>query len=514
MIWKMNKMFQKFLPHLFLAVVFIAINAKFFYLNGFKTDNLLLSIYEIVIYFILFFFSIHLFRFSAFLSKIWINFLLLLSFVGVYFIDTMGIVIDKQIIKNTFATNAQETLELLGSGFFIYLSLAMVVLYLLNRFIISKLQSLRVVEYFGVFFLCIALFFGLSKIDEPFYKNFIKYDTKSIVPFNEITAFINYMRTKDREERIEKKKISSAFSYEQNSTTPLIVVMVIGESARGDRFSLNGYAKETNPLLQKEDNLLSFKDVLSCDTSTLSSLPCMVLHQKRGEFSFPISEESFVAVMRDHGFDTYWLTLQDEAPGIHTFCEEAQHCVQYDWRKVKYDTAMLERFKQIVQNAKRNTLIVLHMMGSHIEYNNRVPNDMKKFQPICKTQNDMCKKEELDNSYDNTIYFSDYFLDQLIQDLKDKNAFLLYSSDHGESLGEKQYGVFKRFGHASPLKVAPKAQTNVPFILWGSPSFMQKYKFKHPKKISHDNIFSTILGCSGFKSKMIDKDLDLCQKRD
>ena len=153
-------------------------------------------------------------------------------------------------------------------------------------------------------------------------------------------------------------------------------------------------------------------------------------------------------------------------------------------------------------------------MGSHFNYNSRVESKNKIFQPV--EENRVYKLgEKLNNSYDNTIYQTDVFLNSVFQLIKKKNAFLLYSSDHGESLGEKQYGVFERYGHASPYDIAPKEQTNVPFILWYSNKFqtINNIKISHnrsEKEISHDYIFSTILGCSGFTGKYIEDKYNLC----
>ena len=159
-------------------------------------------------------------------------------------------------------------------------------------------------------------------------------------------------------------------------------------------------------------------------------------------------------------------------------------------------------------------------MGSHINYNSRVPSEYQKFQPICESSVSNCSKEELDNSYDNSIYYTNVFLSKLMDTLKDKNALLIYTSDHGESLGEDSYGLMKRFGHSTPYDIAPKEQTDIPFILWFSDKFLQNHeslnleKMRNLKNISHDNIFYSILGCADISSqedKNLNK-LNVCNK--
>jgi glucan phosphoethanolaminetransferase (alkaline phosphatase superfamily) len=433
----------------------------------------------------------------------------------VYFINTMGIEINKQIIKNVVATSYGETFELLDMSFALYLFASILFIYILHKFAISEFKRIRIIRYVINTFLLITIFFGLTKINNTVYRKFIKHDTPKVSPINFFPAMERYINTKARDEKIIKKSISDKFTYTKRSTKPIISVMVLGESTRGDRFGINGYSKNTTPHLSKNQNIISFTNASSCDTSTLSSIPCMMLRYTKDQFEFPINETSFVEVFKDKGFDTYWLTIQDEAPGIKTFCEEASQCI--DMKDKKYDMDMLDKFNEIVSKVTKDTLIVLHTMGSHYDYNERVPDQYKKFQPIY-TANYTQDKQKLDNSYDNTVFYIDAFLNNIITSLKDKNAFLLFSSDHGESLGEKQYGVFAKFGHAAPYDIAPFEQTNVPFILWFSTDFrnnkqnISNISPINKKLISHDYIFSTMLGCAGFDGDYINQELNICHE--
>lgn len=426
----------------------------------------------------------------------------------------MGIEVNKQIIKNTMDTNINESMELLGLQFTIYFILVLVFLWGIYRWSISSLGRVDLKRYLMTIFILVSVFFIITKIDEPRFKNIIKKDTSKVMPLGIFPALEKYLRTKSREEKIVKKNISNNFKHTKKSDDPLISVLVIGESARADRFSINGYHKNTTPLLSNIQELISFKDTSSCDTSTLSSVPCLLLRVGYKEFKFPVKENSFVQVFNDKGFDTIWLTLQKEANTIHTFCEEARECI--DFSSMEYDMDVLEKFKNIITSATKDTLIIIHTMGSHLDYNKRVPLEYQKFQPVCTGFRENCE-DSLDNSYDNTIYYTDMLLSNMITELEDKNAFLFYTSDHGESLGEKYLGFMKRFGHASPYDVAPKAQTNVPFIVW----FSNHYRNENPEvinidkeqHISHDFIFSSMLGCSGFEGEYIDKKLNLCQEK-
>ena len=496
-----------------IAFLLLVLNYQEFYFAYMQSGSFLLTLYQIYIYFIISFFSVWLFSFSKLLMRIWVVLLFVIAIVEVHFISSMGIDINKQIIKNVMATDSREAFELLNYHFFIYLFVMFALLGVVWKVCIAKMEKNSMKSYFVGFFSLLFLFFVSTKINEPYYKHFIKRHTPKIAPINFFPALERYIDTKDREVQTVKRDISSAFEYDNNESEPLIVVFVIGESTRADRFSLNGYKKETNPLLSKESNLTSFKHATSCDTSTLSSVPCMVMRYTRKQFHFPVDETSFVDVFKKHGFDTYWITIQSEAKVIHNFCKEADECV--DWKTKRYDSELLEKFYDVVKHAKKNTLVIFHTMGSHFDYNNRIPDSKKVFLPTYKNY-DTAPKELRDNGYDNTIIAIDEFLEKIIDTLRDKNAFLIYSSDHGESLGEKQYGVFERNGHAAPYDIAPKEQLNVPFITWFSNKYLQTHRIpkldKDTKNVSHDNLFSTVLGCSGFEGKYIDRKLDLCAK--
>jgi len=500
--------------YIVLAIIFMVINYKFFYIS-FATETMTTFLYKIVIYFIIFLFMSCFISFSRFANRIWLLLLFIFSFIIVYFINTLGIEINKQIIKNTLATNVDESLELLGMQFTGYFSIIILLLFSIYKWGISPLQKVSLKRYVVTIFLLVSVFFMITKIDEPKYKGIIKNDTPRIVPLSLFPAIGDYLRTKSREDKIVKKNISKYFQYKRNRSMPIVSVLVIGESARSDRFFLNGYQRNTTPLLSIKQNLISFKNASSCDTSTLSSVPCLMLRVGHDKFKFPVKENSFVQIATDKGFDTYWLTLQNEDNTIHTFCEEAGECI--DLHTKRYDMEVLKKFNQIVNTITKDTLIVIHTMGSHINYNNRVPAKYQKFQPLCNKAIEACEREVLNNSYDNTIYYTDIFLSEMINVLKNKNAFLLYTSDHGESLGETYLKFIQRYGHASPYDVAPKAQTEVPFILWFSDLY-EKENFNvndidKTQYVSHDFIFHTMLGCAGFKGEYIDERLNLCQEK-
>lgn len=415
----------------------------------------------------------------------------------------MGIEIEGDMLNNALSTNASETLELLNLYFYIYIFVALIGLYLINKKILVTQKSLPMKHYFILMLTLFLLVFGLFKLNREALDEFIKHDTPKIVPTFIFPAISDYIIMLDRKVKIDKKSISREFKLKEDFNDT-IVIFVLGESARGDRFELNGYPKSTTPELLKQKNIVSFKNVTSCDTSTLNSIPCLMMRVKHSAYNQEIKESSFVEIFKDLGYQTYWFSRNSNQKRVDTFCQESQDC-QYLY-DLEYDNDLLVNLKSVI-NKDGNIFVLLHTMGSHINYNIRVPKRYRKFQPLCESGVSNCTKEELDNSYDNSIYYTNIFLSKIIDTLSNKNAILIYTSDHGESLGEDSYGLMKHFGHSTPYRVAPKEQTDVPFILWFSDKYLENHKSLNLEKmrklenISHDNIFYSTLGCADISSQ-------------
>ena len=173
-----------------------------------------------------------------------------------------------------------------------------------------------------------------------------------------------------------------------------------------------------------------------------------------------------------------------------------------------FDEALLRPLKDKLNNLSHdNTLIVLHMIGSHgPTYYKRYPKEKRVFKPDCRRSDiQNCTEEELINTYDNTIAYTDLVLSKAIKMLynisQEKNieSSLLYISDHGESLGES--GVYL---HGLPYAFAPKEQTHVPMIFWADPSQtdfnLNCLNKSASSKISHDNVFDTLLSIMSVKT--------------
>lgn len=281
-----------------------------------------------------------------------------------------------------------------------------------------------------------------------------------------------------------------------------LMILVVGETARADRFSLNGYKRDTNPMLSQQQ-VISFSHVTSCGTSTSVSVPCMFssLGRKKYDKEKALAQENVLDVLKNNGVEILWRDNNSDSKGVATrvrYEDFKTSTLNPDCKGECRDIGMLSGLENFIKlNNNKDLLIVLHQMGSHgPRYYERYPKDFERFKPACHTGelND-CSQQEIDNAYDNVVLYTDYFLSEVINLLKkyDNNyaAAMLYVSDHGESLGE--HGVYL---HAAPYIFAPKEQTQVPAIFWAGKHFNISAKdifpFRHAQ-LSHDDLFCSLL---------------------
>jgi KDO II ethanolaminephosphotransferase len=305
----------------------------------------------------------------------------------------------------------------------------------------------------------------------------------------------------------------------------------MGETARSDKFGINGYTRDTTPLLSKLQNqIITFKDVKSCRTVTTHSVLCLTTPHTFYNYDFIPEMGSFFDVFNSNDqnktkhFKTHVYSMQTISWLYRIFkpdyvkTQYAMHNLNF--ASIFLDSDLLDDLDPILK-LDTSDFIFLHTYGSHYNYILRYPKEFEKFKPICdKYPMSRCSKEQIVNAYDNTIFYTDYIISEVIRRLKDENAILFYVSDHGEKLGE--HGSYLH-GTRGGEKIYDY-EVKVPMIMWASKKFLSdpenKKKFENAKKfvnvpISHDNIFHTVLGCSGFVSNNggIDENLNLCSAK-
>lgn len=449
--------------------------------------------------------------FVRFLSQFFSILFIITAGISAYFMQTYGVLIDSDMIHNAFNTDTKEAFDLIN----LRLILTLCALLLL-AFFIAKIHILYppLKKQLGIKFLNISLALGLfCAIFLPLTKTFIPFfRTHNEIrmynaPFYQFYALLRYYQIY-RAPRPELKILSEG-SYRENNHTKRNFVLVVGETARAANYSLGGYGKNsTNPYTQNE--VLYFTQVSSCGTSTAVSLPCMFSASTRKEFSNKAYEENLLDFLSKTGVKITW--LDNNSGGCQGVCERLEDAKIFS---EDYDGFLLGELEKAFQNLEAANFFVVHLQGSHgPAYYKRYPQEFKKFTPTCDT-NELakCTMDQIANAYDNSILYTDYIVKEIIERLKKMQGYqntLIYLSDHGESLGEN--GIYL---HGMPYAIAPKTQTHIPLMLWSDDEGLKNTALKRKNlELSHDNIFSTVLGYFEIKTPLYSEGLDLLRAQD
>ena len=456
--------------------------------------------------------------------------LLVLSAASDYALQNLGVVINSDMIRNFAETNLREATDLITMHSVLYVLIVGVVpAFLVYRTKINFRSFGAEVRRRLLFFLAGLAVVGL--IAAASYKEYASFGRNNnrvryyINTFNYIYAVGRYyQRSLDANRKFEI--LDPAPSVENNGSTPRVVVLIVGETARAQNFSLYGYERETNPELQKNKDVITFKDVSSCGTSTAVSLPCMFSDMTRRHFDVTDARyrQNLLDIAKLAGYNIFWHDNDDGCKRVclrvNTVEATRENKQPYCFGDYCHDEVLLDGLEERIVSADKNSLIVLHTMGSHgPTYFKRYPDRFKRFTPACDTANlQDCSREEIINTYDNTILYTDYIVASVIKILekhKEIPSAMLYVSDHGESLGENNLYL-----HGLPYSIAPDEQKKVPMILWLSPKIGQSMKmdvsclkeFAEKGGFSHDNYFHSVLRLLSVKTTAYDKMFDVFAK--
>ncbi len=462
------------------------------------------------------------------LGKWAVMILLVLSAASDYALQNLGIVINSDMIRNFAETNLRE-----ASDFFTFHSVCYVFVVGIVPAILVFFADIRFSSFKNelktrllAFFISLALVGASAAV---FYKEYISFGRNNkevryyINTFNYIYAVGRYYKNAADANRKFVILDASPTINPNKSAEPRVVVMIVGETARTQNFSLYGYAKNTNPLLSERNDIIVFDDVYSCGTSTAISLPCMFSQLPKKKFSVTdaLYQQNLLDIAKLAGYDIIW---KDNDDGCKKVCDRigkidarAGNKQPYCFGDYCYDDILIDGLDDTLKSVKKDTLIVLHAMGSHgPTYYKRYPDKFKLFTPTCDSANlQDCTQEQIINSYDNTIAYTDYVISSVIDILKQNpqlQASMLYVSDHGESLGENNLYL-----HGLPYAIAPDEQKKVPMILWLSETAQNNLNIDRKclqteaktQTFSHDNYFHSVLSLLDISTSAYNPDLDL-----
>lgn len=451
-----------------------------------------------------------------------------------FYSQRYNIYLDPSMVRNVLRTNPAEAGELLSGAFALHLLLfAGLPSLLLWRVRIrhpgwakALLQQLMLgVAGVGVLILCVLMAYQPLSSMMRNHKELRYRITPANVLWSGAAVAAQDLRgaAKGRESIGDDAKAGASWAQRRK---PLVVVLVVGETARAANWGLSGYARPTTPQLAQLP-VINFSDVTACGTNTETSLPCMFAPVGRRDYDEDRirGQQSLLHVLSKANVHVHWRDNQSGCKGVceglassaaaasapATMCPDG-HC---------RDEALVFDMTQRLQQAAGTQLWVLHMLGSHgPSYYRRHPQPFDQFQPECRDDDlSRCPVGHIVNAYDNTILYTDEVLASAIRQLtaaQDKvDSALVFVSDHGESLGEK--GLFL---HGIPYAIAPDVQRKVPMVMWLSSGLdaalqMQPGCLKAELRrqaqtpVAHDHLFHTLLGLLDVRTALHEPKLDL-----
>lgn len=459
--------------------------------------------------------------------------LLIIDALVQYFMLSYGVLIDRGMIQNALDTTPAESLALLTPELWLYLALSGLLPSLLVLWIKVKPVAISW-QNVGYYFLNILVtVFVIVLVATFFYKDYASLMRnnqqliKNLTPSDMMIGGYSYYKHNMISQRpftpigLDAKISAPADGNGKKN----LVILVVGETTRAQNISLGGYDRPTMPRLAA-DNVIYFPDTTSCGTATAISVPCMFSNMTRRHFNGDQAahEDNVLDLLQRAKVDVLW---RENDGGCKDVCLRVPTDDLSHWQLpelcgdgVCLDEALLHDLDNYLEQRSRDTIIVLHTIGSHgPTYYQRYPRAMAAFTPTCDSNEiQNCSNQALVNTYDNTIVYTDYVLDKtikLLQAHNDKfNTAMVYLSDHGESLGEN--GLYL---HGMPYSVAPIQQTHIPMVMWLSADFISTHGMRdncineRARRLpySQDNLFSTLLGLFNVQTQLYQPELDVFQ---
>ncbi|WP_376709954.1 phosphoethanolamine transferase [Pseudochrobactrum lubricantis] len=462
-----------------------------------------------------------------YLTKPLFIFLIMVSATASWFIDQFGTIIDVEMLQSAIDTTNAEAGHLISFGFIRHVvifgilpSLLILWVKIEHRSFLQKVKQ-NSAFIFPALFAAAALFM----LNASTFTSLGREHKEWIATLNPVMPIGNAVKLGIRSGKNQNiivqplgtdAKVANAVS---GNRKPRLTIVIAGETARAESFSLGGYKKNTNPELARQD-ITYFSDTSSCGTITAVSLPCMFSVYTRDEYTHEkgLETENLLDVLKHGGVHVEWW---DNNTGHKSVADRVTSEALSTSDNPKYckngeclDGIFLDKLDTWMSGITQDTVLVMHQLGSHgPAYYLRYPDEYRRFTPDCQSAEfSKCSREEILNAYDNSIAYTDHIISSVIDRLRDKQdklyTSLIYMSDHGESVGE--FGLYL---HGAPYFVAPSQQTHVPYVLWlgkdAKATIRQDCLAKEATEPqSHDKLFHTVLGLMQVKTQVYSPALD------
>ena len=424
--------------------------------------------------------------------------------ISLYFINTYNAWITDTMMGNVFNTRYSEASGFFSVSFVLYVLLLGIppCIYLYARkidysrfwrFFVNVLVSLVVVLL--LLFANVRNILWIDKVSTQF--------GSRLAPWSytvNTVRYINFLIERNRKEIILPDAHITTDSKD-------VCVLVIGESARRENFSLYGYERETNPLLAGDSVTAYIAN--SEDTYTTAGVKAILDHKRTDDLY-----EILPNYLYRNGVDVIWRTANWGEPPLHIekYIDHNGLADKYPGADRRYDGVLLAGLADEILACENNKqLIVLHLSTSHgPKYFEKYPSEFNRFTPVCTdVEVSSADRQGLVNAYDNTILYTDYLVHSVIEVLRqipDRRCCMIFVSDHGESLGENDM-----FMHGLPKDFAPREQFEIPFIVWENDSATRT---KDLSRVEQFHVFHSVMNWLGMESPIYNEERNVFEPVD
>ncbi|MBN9425061.1 MAG: phosphoethanolamine transferase, partial [Burkholderiales bacterium] len=294
-----------------------------------------------------------------------------------YYMEAYKVFFDPSMLRNVFRTDLAEASELLSAKLIVHLLLyAGLPLILLRQVQVLQRPWPRatLIRFGFLFTAATALVAALLSVFQPFAS--LMRNNKElrylITPANVIWSGAHVALAEAQDASRPRQAIgldaAPGASWPMRRK-PLVLVLVIGETARAANWGLNGYARQTTPELSRLP-VVNFGSVSACGTSTEVSLPCMFAPVGRRDYveSRIRGHDSLLHVVARAGAGVHWRDNQSGCKGV---CEGLPQDVVSSGNAPGLcnggrclDEGLIYDLDQRLGSARGTQLWVLHMLGN------------------------------------------------------------------------------------------------------------------------------------------------------
>lgn len=460
-------------------------------------------------------------------AKVVVSTLLMLTMLASHYMGRYHIYLDADMLRNVLATDRRESSELLTASLAGPLLLGLVPTLAVWRLQLTDRRWTGALSWRAGFLLLaagVAVGGALLSFQEISALMRSQREVRYLAtPANVLLGLPRALRGDNPVQRAPKLPIGvdAQAMHHASGSRPRLLLVVLGETARAQNWGLNGGSRQTTPELAQKP-VINFPDMHSCGTSTEVSVPCMFSPWGRGDYDEKKirAHQSLLHVLDHAGIGVLWRDNQSGCKGVceglplQSLADATTPGLCANGRCL--DEILLQDLPAQARAKPGDRVIVLHQLGNHgPAYFERYPPRFRRFTPTCDTVDlGRCTRDQIANSYDNALLYTDHVLAQAIgtlQGIEDYDTAMIYVSDHGESLGEK--GLFL---HGIPYAIAPEEQTHVPMTMWFSPSFarnrgldLECVRQRAGRYTDHDALFSSVLGLMQVRTALYAPQRDL-----